>query len=140
MIEVVKVFETRRRGTRKRRKERANIATLEPKSVERCQTCGLIRGPGECRRCGSKVTARGTETRSLKPLQMVELSGSVAAIDAVVAALPGWMQKIIMRSYLWGQPDRLAAQEMRMPRMLYRTQREAALEFVAERIALRRLS
>lgn len=77
-----------------------------------------------------KLTARGKQTRvARKPTPIV--NSAVLEVDAVVAKLPGWMQATLIRSYLYGQPDRTACQDMRMRKEEYAQRRRAAVEYVA---------
>ena len=110
MIEQQKVFQGRRKGVRNK---------------------ALKQKPDD------QLTARGTETRSLKPLSITVLSSSVVQIDDVIAKSPGWVQKTVKLSYLFLVRDSKAAEQLRMRRKTYTEQREAAVEYVAERLALR---
>jgi hypothetical protein len=83
-----------------------------------------------------ELTARGksTEASILPPLQLDSIS---ARIDVVVSSLAGWAKKCIFRSYLYNQPDRFAARELRMSTGEYTQRREAAVQIVAERLLQR---
>jgi hypothetical protein len=116
MIEQQKVFEGRRRGVR-----RSKIR--------------LVPKPGELEK--PEITARGTATRSFKPLSITMLSSAVVQIDAVIAQSPGWVQKTVKLSYLFLVRDSKAAEQLRIRRTAYTEQRAAAVEYVAERLALR---
>jgi len=118
MIEQQKVFEGRRKGVR-----RAKVK--------------LVAKNGEKPAERPELTARGTETRSFKPLSISMLSSAVVQIDAVIAACPGWVQKTVKLSYLFLVRDSKAAEQLRIRKKTYTEQREAAVEYVAERLALR---
>lgn len=79
------------------------------------------------------VTAHGSQTKSFRPSSVV-MNSKVLEVDGIVAKLPGWMQATIKRRYLFGQPDRLACRELRVPRDVYRLRVQAAIEWVADRL------
>lgn len=79
----------------------------------------------------SELTAKGRQKISRKPLDQQILPDDYMAIDAIVAKSPNHMQKVLMRAYLWGQPDRIAAREMRIDRERFTERREAAVKWVA---------
>lgn len=81
-------------------------------------------------------TAKGKATR-LGEKPDAELNGISASIDKIVALLPGWAEKCILRSYLYGQADRFAALDLRMPTGEYMQRRRAAVLLVAERLNTR---
>lgn len=135
MIEVVSVFEQRRHRVGKKKK--ARVVALPTGRAKICSGCELVYAADECPRCGPRPTARGSQTKSFKPITSIDLSSSVTVTDAVIASLPGWAKKIIMRAYLWSEPDRISAYELGIPKQVYRLHREAAVEMVAERIASR---
>lgn len=87
----------------------------------------------EAREKAGKLTAQGKQTKvARKPTPVI--NSAVLEVDAIVARMPGWMQATIMRSYLYGQPDKTACQDLRIRKELYRRRREAAVEYVAERL------
>jgi hypothetical protein len=77
------------------------------------------------------LTANGKEKRSHREVGMC-ISSNDLQIDHVVSQLPKWMRETITRSYLHSQPDRRAAQDLRMPKATYRQRRIASVEYVAE--------
>jgi DNA-directed RNA polymerase specialized sigma24 family protein len=80
-----------------------------------------------------KLTARGKQTRvARKPTPIV--NSAVLEVDAVVAKLPGWMQATVIRRYLYGQPDRLACRDLKLPKEVYRMRCNAAIECVSVRL------
>ncbi|HEX7075763.1 MAG TPA: hypothetical protein VF226_17130 [Hyphomicrobiaceae bacterium] len=87
---------------------------------------------------GRELTAKGKETRSMRPLTVEDAPAEVMEIDRLVANLPGWMHAAVSRSYRFRQPDRIAARELRMSREQYTLRREAAVSYLAEKLALRR--
>jgi len=64
-------------------------------------------------------------------------SSTTAIIDEIVVAAPWREQRCLMRRYLYRQPDRAAAQDMRISKTRYRQECERALEYVSERLAER---
>lgn len=82
-----------------------------------------------------KPTARGAGTRSLKPMTVEDAPADVMEVDRLVASLPGWMNGALSRSYRFGQPDRIAARELHIPRFEYTARREAAVSRIAECLA-----
>lgn len=78
-------------------------------------------------------TARGKQTQSSTALEP-QFSGRVAQVDKVVSMLPGWAKKCIYRSYLYGKPDRIMAEEMHMPPGEYAQRRRAAVYLVADKL------
>ena len=80
-----------------------------------------------------ELTAKGKQKNSFKPVNL-ELSSIVAKVDHIVSTLPGWMRTTIQRSYLYRQPDRKAAQDLRIPKDTYRLRRISAVEYIAERL------
>lgn len=90
---------------------------------------------GEAKR--GKETARGKETVSFRPPAIGPVPGEIMSVDAAIAKLPKWAETTIWRSYRYGQPDRRACQDLRMPKAAYRAQRESAVLQVAEILAIR---
>jgi hypothetical protein len=70
-------------------------------------------------------------------LSKVQWDAAVIQVEDAVKALDKDSQKAIYRSYRFGQPDRDAAQDLKMPKERYRDWREAAVIRVAERLAER---
>lgn len=148
MIDEIRETERKRRDVRGRHKKLESVVIPRPK---KCAKCQHITTRPECPRCAGDVkavaidlgfaeeclTAEGKASRSTGRPEL-QLSGSIARVDQVVGALPGWMKSAIHRSYLWQQPDRIAARELKMPRAEFTRRREAAVEYVAERLALAR--
>ena len=116
MIEQQRIFEGRRRGVKRKPKVALVSKDGSPKPI---------------------LTARGSQTRSFKPLSISMLSSAVVQIDAVIAASPGWVQKTVKLSYLYLVRDAKAAEQLRIRRQTYTEQREAAVEYVSERLAIR---
>ncbi len=79
------------------------------------------------------LSAQGKETKR-HAVSEVKVGSNDLKVDYIVANLPNWMHKTIVRSYQYGQPDRCAAQDLRVPKMTYRLRRIAAVEYVAERL------
>ncbi len=59
------------------------------------------------------------------------IGGDVLAVDKAISRLPNWAQKCIFRTYMYGQPDRIASKEMKMRIGEYSQRRRAAVELVA---------
>ena len=111
MIDHVRTETRLRRGVRKK-------ATSDPKKI--AQAKGLAE---------KDVTAKGSQTRSfVKPTVWIQ-SESVK-VDRAVARCPAWMQQILWQSYMKCRPDRKAAQNLRISKMVYRQRRIAAVEHV----------
>lgn len=81
------------------------------------------------------VTAQGKEKRIYRELHL-RIGSNDMQIDATVAKLPKWMKATIIRSYRYGQPDRNAAQDLRIPKGTYRLRRVAAVEHLAELLSI----
>lgn len=81
------------------------------------------------------LTAQGKQPRPFKILRQAGINSRVMQIDGIVARMPQWMQATIIRSYQYGQPDENACRDLRMRKRLYRQHREAAVEYVADRLA-----
>ena len=78
-------------------------------------------------------TAKGKQKATfIEP--RLQLNNKAAQIDAIVGGLVSWAQKCIYRSYLYGQADRFAANDMRMPVCDYMRRRRAAVEMVAAKV------
>jgi hypothetical protein len=148
MIDEVREFERKRRDVRDSRKKGDAVVVPRP---QKCAKCQHITTRPECPRCAGDVkavaidlgladatlTAEGKETRGNGRPEL-QLSGGIARVDKVVGGLPGWMKAAIHRSYLWQQPDRIAARELKMSRAEFTRRREASVEYVADRLALAR--
>jgi hypothetical protein len=86
------------------------------------------------RRMVERVTAKGKQTKAArKPTPII--NSKVLEVDYIIAKMPGWMQSILIRAYLYGQPDRRACQDLRMPKEVYRLRRLAAEEYVETHLA-----
>jgi len=144
MIEQQRVFEQKVRARRGRNRQRkpAEHRMADGTTAKRC-VCGTIYAAAEghavCPRCRHdprpvEREVHGTPTRSFRPIGMTALSATTATIDAIVATAPGWMQKCLRLSYLFVVRDSKAAQQLRMRRETYSEQREASVEYVAERL------
>ena len=78
-----------------------------------------------------ELTARGTQKKS--SIGVVSgLDSRTLKVDATISRLPKWMQATIKRSYQFNQPDRRAAQDLRIPKSVYRLRRIAAVQLLAE--------
>lgn len=143
LIEQRHVIDKQRRDLRKRKRRvkpderiqlRQGVVAIE------C-ACGMIRFDGECPRCAGDPrepdrSVHAVATRSFKPVSITSVSAEAVRIDVIVAASPGWMRKVLMLSYLWLQRDSVACQRLRIRQSTYREQREAAVEYVAQRLAI----
>ncbi len=126
MIERVKVFD--KAEGRRHRPKRGR--------ARQCGNCGHVFIGDRCTGCSTPppvMTARGTETRSFKR-EAIALSSVVAIVDKLVAELPNGQKQAVTRAYLYGQPDRIAARELRIPRYEFTYRREMALERIAARL------
>jgi DNA-directed RNA polymerase specialized sigma24 family protein len=81
-------------------------------------------------------TASGKETRAMRTPRVV-FSSEASTVEQAVRALPKWMQTPIFRTYLYGQPHRIAAGELRMPVDTYRKRWEAAVIEAGRILAMR---
>lgn len=77
-----------------------------------------------------ELTATGKQTQTFFEPRL-QLNNVGAQIDAIVGGLADWAQKCIRRSYQYGQADRFAADDLRMPIGEYAQRRRAAVEMVA---------
>lgn len=89
---------------------------------------------GVAKDTGREPTATGKQKKSRKSVDMQVLPENFMKIDKLVAQSPNQMQKVLKRAYLWGQPDRIAARELRIERKLFTEQREAAVTWVMRRL------
>ena len=100
------------------------------------QIIAHIKAETRKRRGVRRLTAKGKEKKSfIRP--ELELSGDIMTVDMVVSKLPKWAKKCVFRSYLYSQPDRKAAEQLRMPIGEYAQRRRAAVEQVAIRLRQR---
>jgi hypothetical protein len=81
---------------------------------------------------GVKATAKGKETRSFRPVDSDLPPADILAIDAAVARLSGVHLQAVSRAYRFGQPDRIAAKELRISRELFRERREGAVRELSQ--------
>lgn len=79
-------------------------------------------------------TANGSQKRSVRPPETY-VPARYMKIDGIVAKAPNKYQQVIRRAYLYGQPDRIAARELKMAREDFTGLRESALEFVLRMLA-----
>lgn len=99
--------------------------------------------PGACPECLScrtrtaEPTALGRESKTPGPLSIQQLSAEVLRVDAIVALLPGWMQQPVRRRYAYRQPDRFAAEDLKVDERVYRARLLAAERRLAEIVARR---
>lgn len=122
----------KRKPKRERPQHRARMCTND--------RCRRIYAAAECPNCGQpppELTARGTATRSATEDRPVGFSQSVAQLDGVIDKLPGDQKKAIFRAYMYRQPDRIAARELKMPREAFTWLRERAVITIAEKLAER---
>lgn len=81
-------------------------------------------------------TARGSETRSMHAARVV-FSAAASRVEAVINALPKWQRTPIYRTYLYGQPHRIAARELRMDESDYQSRWRSAVKEVGRLLAMR---
>ena len=118
--------------------------STEPKyKTRQCHNgeCRRIYAAAACPNCGQpppELTARGTATISALDSRPVGFSQTVAQIDGIIEKLRGDQKAAIFRGYMYRQPDRIAARELKMPRERFTWLRESAVIAVAERLAQRR--
>lgn len=130
MIEHVKRQERLQKGARKkklrerRRNRKPGDPPIDPKEI--AEEYGFI---------DAELTAKGKQIQTFRPTSM-RLDSKVAQTDYVVSRLPKWAKKIIYRSFLYGQPNRFAADDMMMREDEYESRRRCAVEQVAERLGL----
>jgi DNA-directed RNA polymerase specialized sigma24 family protein len=87
-------------------------------------------------RIDPEPTARGKESRSMKTAS-IEIPSEVAKVEQAVRALPNWLQAPLFRTYLYGQPHRVAARELRMYEPDYRSRWRQAVVEVGKTLAMR---
>ena len=76
------------------------------------------------------LTANGKGKGGYRELSM-QVSSSDLQVDFVISKLPEWERQAVFRSYMYHQPDRNAAQDLRIPKATYRLRRIAAVEHVS---------
>lgn len=81
-----------------------------------------------------QLTARGNQTKVVTALKIGYVEPSIMAIDRIVGNLPGKYKKAIYRRYVYLQPDRIAARQLRVPREEYTGWVDAAVDFIAEKL------
>jgi len=84
------------------------------------------------------LTARGKQTRSMRPLEVGEVEPTIMRIERVISTAPGRYQSALYRRYVFGQPDRFAARQLGLSRADYTNRAEAAVGYVALRLASER--
>jgi hypothetical protein len=86
---------------------------------------------------GRKVlTARGKQTRVMTAPKIGYVDPQIMAVDRIVADLPGQLKKLVYRRYVFQQPDRIAAIQLRIPKDTYTERANAAIQYVGERLEL----
>lgn len=126
MIEHVKVHERSQRGVKPLK--RSKLVKADKNADAQAVSLEI--------RHSEKPIQSGKETMSIR-LSKVTWDAAVLQVEDAVTRLDKDDQKAIYRSYRFGQPDRQAAQELRMPKERYQDWREAAVIRVAERLAER---
>lgn len=81
-----------------------------------------------------RLTARGKQKRSMRPMEIGDVPADVWRVEIAVAKLPGFLAACAHRTYRYGQPDRKAAQDLKIPKGIYRARREMMVAQVAERL------
>jgi len=76
------------------------------------------------------MTANGKEKHIYRELNL-RVSSNDLQVDFVISKLPKWEKECVFRSYMYHQPDRNAAQDLRIPKATYRLRRIAAVEHVS---------
>lgn len=116
-------LDTQRKGARKTKRRRFKIKEKGAHGEPRYQK-----------------TAEGEQSPTRGGAPELQLSGEDMTIDKIVSRLPNWAKKCLYRSYMYNQPDRKAAEEMRMRVGEYSQRRRAAVEQVAIRLKQRYVS
>lgn len=134
----LKAIEQQRRRAKALARKTGALRKRERVPKVDCPGCqARVEAAKECSACGKDlVTADGKESRRVAA-PAVMLPSRVADVDHVVSTLPGWMQKALRRAYLFGQPDRVAAFELKMSIGGYVERRRAAVERVADLLSQR---
>ena len=152
ILKLASQLKAQRRKVRELRKARklARRQTISTSlgAVRECVECGCIFRGASCPACAADpreaaialgyaerpLTADGKQTVS-NIIPELELGGLEARIDSIVRGLANWMRAAIFRSYLYGQPDRIAARELKITRAEFTSRRRAAVAVVAEKLA-----
>lgn len=82
-----------------------------------------------------RYTARGTQKRVMRPKEVDTPPAQVMEIDRQIASLPASLQAPLWRHYVYRQPDRIAARELKESRASYTARRERAEQTVVERVS-----
>ena len=128
MIEHVRAQERLQKGVQKKALRRARKAWKQGNPPIDAKSVAVELGYAD-----SDMTAKGKQKKTFREIN-IQLNSDVAQIDSVVSKLPGWMKQTVFRSYMYRQPDRRAAQDLRLPKDTYRLRRIAALEYVGDRL------
>jgi hypothetical protein len=108
------------------RRRRLSLPPMDPKEV--AEINGFIE---------HDKTAKGKSTRlGAIPTQVLE--SRILQMDRIVASAEKWMQAALKRSYMFHQPDKNAAQDLRLPKREYSLRRMASVDFVAVRLDIER--
>ncbi len=83
-----------------------------------------------------QLTAWGRQTRVVTALKIGYVEPDIMAVDRIVSRLPNRYKKAIYRRYMYLQPDRIAAKQLRIERETYTGMVEAAVEYIAEKLEL----
>lgn len=126
MIEHVKVHEQLRKGVKPLK--RSKLIKADPNADAEAVSLEI--------RHSEKAPIVARETMSIR-LSKVQWEAAVLQVEDAVKRLDKDQQKAINRSYRFGQPDRDAAIELRMPKERYKDWRESAVIRVAEILAER---
>lgn len=81
-----------------------------------------------------RKTAVCSQTRVMIAPQVQEVPDEVAVVDRLVARADKMYQKCLKRRYIFNQPDRFAARDLRMDREVYTAYAQAAEKYIADRI------
>lgn len=82
----------------------------------------------------SRMTAICRQTRVMTAPRTKDLPDEVFAVDRIVAQAPAMYQKPLKRRYIFRQPDRFAARELRMERAVYTQIAEDAVRYVENKL------
>jgi hypothetical protein len=126
MIEHVKVHEQLRKGVKPLK--RSKLVKADP-NADAEEVSREIRH-------SEPQQIHGKESFSLR-VSRIQWDTAVVQVEDAVKKLDKDWQKTIYRSYRYGQADREAAQELRMPKDRYRDMRESAVIRIAEILAER---
>ena len=114
----------RRRAIRKERdrRNRLSLPPLDAKLI--AEMFGFV---------DQDETAKGKTSRGGNiPTEILE--SRLLEIDSIISRLPRWARKCVFRSYMYGQPDRVAAFDMKMHPGDYCQRRKASVHMVATRL------